>query len=114
MENTKKNKVLSVAVIGIKLLLICAIIAGIVSFVYDLTLKQYEQNVQETKNKAIGQIFGKEGLDCQEVAEGVYTVKENGVLIGYCVEAAGKGFGGDIQLMVGYDVEQKIKSVEII
>lgn len=114
MENTKKNKVFSVAVIGIKLLLICAIIAGIVSFVYDLTLKQYEQNVQETKNKAIGQIFGKEGLDCQEVAEGVYTVKENGVLIGYCVEAAGKGFGGDIQLMVGYDVEQKIKSVEII
>ena len=65
MEKTKNNKVFSVAVIGIKLLLICAIIAGIVSFVYDLTLKQYEQNIQETKNKAIGQIFGKEGLDCR-------------------------------------------------
>lgn len=114
MEKTKNNKVLEIAVIGLKLLLICAVIAGIVSFVYDLTLEKYEANIQETKNIAIGQIFGKEGLDCQEVASGVYTVKENGILIGYCVEAAGKGFGGDIQLMVGYTVDQKIVAVEII
>ncbi len=114
MEKTKNNTFLNVAVIGLKLLLICAIIAGIVSFVYDLTLEQYEANMQETKNKAIGQIFGKEGLVCEEVAAGVYTVKENGELIGYCVESAGKGFGGDIQLMVGYTTDQKIVAVEII
>lgn len=114
MEKTKNNTFLNVAVIGLKLLLICAVIAGIVSFVYDLTLERYEANIQETKNKAIGQIFGKEGLDCEEVATGVYTVKENGVLIGYCVEAAGKGFGGDIQLMVGYTVDEKVIAVEII
>ena len=114
MENTKKRTILDAAVIGLKLLLICAVIAGIVSFVYDLTLEKYEANIQETKNKAIGQIFGKEGLACKEVAAGVYTVEENGVLIGYCVEAAGKGFGGDIQLMVGYTADQKIVAVEII
>ncbi len=114
MEKTKNNTFLNVAVIGIKLLLICAVIAGIVSFVYDLTLEKYEANIQETKNKAIGQIFGKEGLECQEVATGVYTVLENNELIGYCVEAAGKGFGGDIQLMVGYTADQKIIAVEII
>lgn len=114
MEKTKNNKFLEIAVVGLKLLLICAIIAGIVSFVYDMTLKKYEANIKETKEKAISQIFGKEGLTCDEVAKGVYTVKENDVLIGYCVEAAGKGFGGDIQLMVGYDTEQKIKAVEII
>ena len=114
MEKTKNNKVFGIAVIGLKLLLICAVIAGIVSFVYGVTLDRYEANIKETKEKAISQIFGKEGLACEEVAKGVYTVQENGVLIGYCVEAAGKGFGGDIQLMVGYDVEQKIKSVEII
>ena len=114
MEKTKNNKALEIAVIGLKLLLICAVIAGIVSFVYDVTLDKYEANIQETKEKAIGQIFGKEGLACEEVAKGVYTVRENGALIGYCVEAAGKGFGGDIQLMVGYDVEQNIKAVEII
>lgn len=114
MEKTKNNKALGIVVIGLKLLLICAIIAGIVSFVYDITLEKYEANIKETKEKAISQIFGKEGLACEEVAKGVYTVQENGVLIGYCVEAAGKGFGGDIQLMVGYDTEQKIKAVEII
>ena len=114
MENTKKRTFWSIAVIGVKLLLICAIVAGIVSFVYDLTLEKYEDNIKETKNKAIGQIFGKDGLACDEVAEGVYTVKENDILIGYCVEATGKGFGGDIQLMVGYTVDQKIVAVEII
>ena len=114
MEKTKNNKALGIVVIGLKLLLICAIIAGIVSFVYDVTLDRYEANIKATKEKAISQIFGKEGLACDEVAKGVYTVQENGVLIGYCVEAAGKGFGGDIQLMVGYDTEKNIKSVEII
>ena len=49
MEKTKNNKVLGIAVIGLKLLLICAVIAGIVSFVYDLTLEKYEANIQETK-----------------------------------------------------------------
>ena len=114
MEKTKNNKFLEITVIGLKLLLICAIIAGIVSFVYDLTLEKYEENIQKTKNEAIGQIFGKEGLVCEEIEKGIYTVQENGEFIGYCVEAAGKGFGGDIQLMVGYDVEKNIKSVEII
>ena len=114
MEKTKNNKFWEIALIGLKLLLICAVIAGIVSFVYDLTLDQYEANIKKTKEKAIGQIFGKEGLSCDEVAKGVYTVKENDVLIGYCVESAGKGFGGDIQLMVGYTVDQKIIAVEII
>lgn len=114
MEKTKNNKALGIVVIGLKLLLICAIIAGIVSFVYDVTLDRYEANIKATKEKAISQIFGKEGLACDEVAKGVYTVQENGVLIGYCVEAAGKGFGGDIQLMVGYDTEKNIMSVEII
>lgn len=114
MENTKKRTALNVAVTGLKLLLICAVIAGIVSFVYDLTLETYEANIQKTKNEAISRIFGKEGLVCREVAADVYAVEENDVLIGYCVEAAGKGFGGDIQLMVGYTADQKIVAVEII
>lgn len=114
MENTKKRTALNVAVTGLKLLLICAVIAGIVSFVYDLTLETYEANIQKTKNEAISRIFGKEGLVCREVAADVYAVEENDVLIGYCVEAAGKGFGGDIQLMVGYTADQKIIAVEVI
>lgn len=110
----QKNQFLEAAVIGLKLLLICAVIAGVVSWVYALTLDTYENNVQATKNQAIGRIFGKEGLSCRELADGVYAVEENGTLIGYCAEAAGKGFGGDIQLMVGYTTDQRIISVEII
>ena len=112
----ESNKILEAAVIGLKLLLICAVIAGVVSCVYALTLDTYEKNLEATKSVAIGRIFGKEGLFCREMGEGsgVYTVEENGQPIGYCVESLGKGFGGDIQLMVGYTADQKIVAVEII
>ena len=115
MENVKKNSALETALIGSKLLLICAVIAAIVSFVYALTLDVYEKNLQTTKNEAIGRIFEREGLICESVdGSNVYTVTENGELIGYCVEAVGKGFGGDIQLMVGYDKSCAIVAVEVI
>lgn len=112
----ESNKILEAAVIGLKLLLICAVIAGVVSCVYALTLDTYENNLEATKSVAIGRIFGKEGLSCKEISEGsgVYTVEDDGQLIGYCVESLGKGFGGDIQLMVGYTPDQRILSVEII
>ncbi len=115
MEMTKKGSVMNSVIIGLKLLLICAVIAGVVSFVYALTLQTYKDNVQQTKNIAIGKIFGKENLVCETVGDSsVYTVRENGELIGYCVETIGKGFGGDIQLMVGYTTGQKIIAVEVI
>ncbi|MBQ9797133.1 MAG: FMN-binding protein [Clostridia bacterium] len=115
MEKAKKNTALEAVVIGLKLLLICAVIAAIVSFVYAMTLDVYEGNLQKTKNEAIGRIFGKEGLVCEKIGETtVYTVAENGVHIGYCVESVGKGFGGDIQMMVGYTADGKIVAVEVI
>ncbi len=115
MEQTKKNSALETALIGLKLLLICAVIAAIVSFVYAMTLDVYEENLQKTKNEAIGRIFGLEDLTCSSVDDSnVYTVEKDGMLIGYCVEAVGKGFGGDIQLMVGYNQKCEIVAVEVI
>ena len=68
MEQVKKKGASwQVALIGLKLLLICAIVAGVVSFVYALTADQYEKNIRETKNQAIGEIFGRSELICEEL-----------------------------------------------
>ena len=120
MEQTKRNRsVWQAALIGIKLLLICAIVAGIVSFVYALTESTYEKNIQQTKNQAIGEIFEKDGLTCEVFAEGesgevFYVVFDGNTPIGYCAEVASGGFGGDISLMVGYDNDCAVLGVSVI
>ena len=122
MEQVKKKSgVLQSAVIGLKLLLICAIVAGVISFVYAMTANAYEKNLQNTKNQAISEIFGKEGLSCVAVPydgdEVIYRVEENEKVIGYCVEVKSGGFGGDIAMMVGYSldgVEPKVLGVSIV
>lgn len=120
MENVKKqNFALPFLVIGLKLLLICAIVAGVVSFVYSLTAEQYEKNIQETKNRAVGEIFGlavptTEQLTAEGVEETVYKVFDNGALVGYCVEVKSAGFGGDIEMMVGYTPDCTILGVSIV
>ena len=122
MEQTKKS-FLQIALIGAKLLLICAIVAGVVSFVNAVTAKQSAENEQKTIDHAIGAIFNLEQTPPTEqlfpktetVAEKVYRVfDQNGVVIGYCVEVMGGGFGGDIKLMVGYNQKCEILGVKVI
>lgn len=118
-QNSKKD-VTAALIIGLKLLLICAIVAGVVSLVFHVTKEQYEANLQKTKDEAVADIFGIEGLTTKELtAEGVkeivYEVYDaTGSLIGYCVEVEGKGFGGSIGLMVGYNAACEITGVRVV
>ena len=121
MENTKQNSFLDTVVIGLKLLLICAVIAGLVSFVYTLTAQTYAENVKETKELAVGKIFtGKDEtrLPYRElgVSDGVTVsaVYDGETLLGYCAEIKTAGFGGDIELMVGYKNDRSIYGVDIV
>lgn len=122
MEKTKGSTAVKNAVVGFKLLLICAIVAAVVAFVYQLTLSKYQENLQQTKNLAVAEIFGREGARCEEL----YTDPESGTVVycvyygedavvdGYCVEAAAPGFGGDVSVMVGYREDRSILGVSVI
>lgn len=120
MENTKSNTVLQSALVGLKLLLICAIIAGLVSFVYAVTNDTYAENIKGTKEEAVGRIFKGTAtrLPYQEIqktdAATVSAVFEGETLLGYCVEVKSAGFGGDIELMVGYLADGSILGVDIV
>ena len=118
MENTKKNALGSLAV-GLKLLLICAIVAAVVALVFTVTEDAYAQNMKKEKRIAIEQIFhaGITPVDLQEQLQSefpVYRVEENGVTVGYCVEVTTPGYGGDIQMMVGYAPDGSILGVSIV
>ena len=116
----KERSGLQVTLIGLKLLLICAIIAGLVSFVFSLTNDVYLENLKGTKELAVGRIFtGEEkrlpyekiGGDADATVSAVY---DGDALLGYCVEVTTAGFGGDIELMIGYNADQSIRGVEVV
>lgn len=122
MEKTKGKTAINATIIGLKLLLICAVIAAVIAFVYQLTIEKYEENLQRTKDQAISQIFGIEGARCEEV----YTDAQSGAVVylvfneadpsfsAYCVETASAGFGGDVCVMVGYNDDRSIRGVSVV
>lgn len=117
MEKSK-HPFFKTAVIGLKLLLVCALVAGVVSFVYSLTYEQYERNKQATKDAAVGEIFEAPTATCTELAKdgktAVYGVVAEGATLGYCVEVLTSGFGGDMELMIGYDAEGRVLGVRVV
>lgn len=114
----------NVVVVGLKLLLICAVIAGVVSFVYTVTWDSYQKNLDREIRQSMAVIFNAgENDEIDPVAydgelaadiQAVYTVKINGETVGYCVNVIGKGFGGDMSLMVGYKPDKSILGVSIV
>lgn len=112
METKSVKNILFVA---LKLLLICAVVAGVVSFVYAVTEKPYQENLDTTKREAMEKIFAQKGLDDpKELGDNVYEVKKDGVLLGYSAKGIGVGFGGEIEIMVGYDADFSIKGLSVI
>ncbi len=108
-----KNR-LSVLLIGLKLLLIAAVVAGIVSFVNAKTAPVATENINREKTKAIAQIFGNNQQIETTERDGIYTVTLDGETIGYCLESTSSGFGGDLTLMVGYDADATLRGVQVI
>ena len=104
----------NILLVGLKLLLICAVVAGVVSFVYTVTKEPYEANIDNTKREAVEFIFGESGLTLAELDADVYKVQKGSDLLGYCATGVGVGFNGDIELMVGYDAQFTVIGVSIV
>ena len=103
----------STLLIGLKLLLIAAVVAGIVSFVNAKTKSIAEENINREKTKAIAAIFDNQPIETS-AQDGIYTVTLDGKIIGYCLESTSSGFGGDMTLMVGYDQNATLRGVKVI
>jgi len=115
--------------ITLSLFLVCGVIAGAVALAYSVTIKKYEKNVADEKSNAIAEIFREPGAEAPELTlDGVdlpekspKSVKEvskvlvdEKTVIGYAINITGKGFGGEISLMIGYNADGSIRGVKII
>ena len=101
---------------GGSLLIICAVVALVVSFVNSITVNIIAEAAAREKREAIERIFG-EGMaiteaDPLEGTNAVYAVADGAA--GYCVSLYAKGFGGNIDMMVGVAADGTIQGVEIV
>lgn len=119
----KNNYFVTALSVSLKLLLICAVIAGVVSFVFSVTTDAYNQNLENEKKLALRGIFAEsesDVIDYETLANShpdvndVYLVSKNGTGAGFCVNITAKGFGGDMTLMIGYNYDGSIKGVQVI
>lgn len=119
MEN-KQNNFLYVLRISLVLLIICSAIAAAVSLVYAVTYEKADENQRAEQQKAIETIFG-EGIEIESAPESyddlqeVFNVTRDGEQIGVCALVRGSGFGGDMDIMVGFAPDgSEITGVQVV
>ena len=110
----EKKTVLSVLNIGARLLVICLVVAAVVSLVNEVTKKRYAELQEQEKANAMAAIFGAETLTYTDLGNGVYALKQGDEPLGYCVESTTAGFGGDMTLMVGFNSDLAVVGVQIL
>lgn len=101
----------------ISLFLICIVVSALLAGTNELTKGPIAEIQAQTAAEAMKAVCsdaetfeGKEGLEI-EVYQGLDSA---GNLVGYAIPSAYKGYGGDIEIMVGIDLEGKVTGVEIL
>ena len=119
----RENSAIYYLRIGGILLLVCAVVALVLSFVNTVTRDRIAQNETEQKKDAMVELFGSDKIEYTELdridsdgenVEAVYRVAEAGTTLGYSVLVLSPGFGGDVQLMVAMSADKTIIGVKIV
>ncbi len=118
-NNKESNNIKHIVGITLKLLIISAITALLLSGVNALTADKIAANAEAEKRAAISEIFG-DGIETalypmvlDNVSE-LYLVAKDGVTVGYAAQVTPLGFGGEMTVMVGVTADGTIAGVKLI
>ncbi|MFH1868885.1 MAG: RnfABCDGE type electron transport complex subunit G [Candidatus Omnitrophota bacterium] len=100
----------------IVLTLVCVVAALVLGLTYNVTKPLIAAQEEKTKKEALARVlpgandYRQKMLDEKEYYEGY----KGGEFIGYAIYALGKGYAGDINMLVGIDKDGRILGVEIL
>jgi electron transport complex protein RnfG len=113
-ENTSTAYLIKLVAV---LTVICTCVALLLAVVNSITADKIAENAANEQQKAILAIFpeGDETKEyINEAGDTAYIVYRDGEPIGYCVNSAGSGFGGDVNVMVGMDPTGAVCGLKIV
>lgn len=105
--------------VTLKLLVICAVVAAMLAFVYSITDPIIKENEYRKKEAAIAEFFPEKTsfeampADIDDVDE-LFVVYKDAEKLGYCASVSPSGFGGAIKMMVGVGFGKTIIGVKVI
>lgn len=104
---------------GIVLFVICAIAAGLLGYIYDITEEPIKVQNENTLNKAMEEVLpeAKEFNDLQLSSDevvSVYEGKNGDEVVGYAITTAPSGYGGPVNILTGVKPDGTITSISIL
>jgi len=96
----------------ILLTIVVAISVSLLSFTDSITRDKIEAQEEEKIQTMLSEMFP--DMSRYELEDGIYTIYSDGDEISYAFIAIGKGYGGDINILVGLEDENTIKDITII
>jgi len=110
--STFKNMVLSLSII-------CLVCAALLGVVYSVTAEPIAKAELEKVNSAIASVVPEfDNVPSDEILQfgesTVYLAKKSGETVGYAVKVKTSGFGGPIQMMVGFQPDGTIYNTSVI
>lgn len=120
----EKQKGLSIPYLKIILCLfcICTVCAALLGATYLLTEAPIRHHEEATVQARLVSVFGEDAsfdtstpVPQGQTAKAVYLAKNaDGSLRGYAIRVLSPGFGGDIDMIVGFDADGTVRKIEII
>ena len=105
----------STPVLAFKLFVICLFVALGLSSLNFITKDTIAAQTKKQRDDAMARIIENCEFEVLNDDETVFKAVENGETKGYCVNVVSqKGYGGNIELMVGFDSELKVLGIEYI
>ena len=85
---------------------------GLVTWTDSITTDKIEQQKEQQIQSMLKEIFP--SMSEYTFEDDIYTIYSDGVGVGYAFLAVGKGYGGDIDILIGLEDETTIKGITII
>ena len=85
---------------------------GLLAGTDSITRDQIEYQKQLKIENMLGSMFPE--MSEYTLDDEIYTIYDNGAVVGYAFLAIGKGYGGDIDILIGLEDETTIKGITII
>lgn len=96
----------------ILLTIVVTVCVSLLTYVDKLTREKISAQEDEAVKTLLGEMFPE--MSRYEFKDEIYTIYSDGDQLGYAFLAIGKGYGGDINILVGLSDETTIKGITIV